>query len=112
MRIKISADSTCDLSPQLIADNQISIVPLYIVRGEESLRDGVTITPDDVYAWTEKTKRPCSTAAVNVEDYAECFRNTCRTPMLLSILPSAANVLLLSKRRNGRTILQERLCRR
>lgn len=73
MRIKISADSTCDLSPQLIADNQISIVPLYIVRGEESLHDGVTITPDDVYAWTEKTKRPCSTAAVNVEDYAEYF---------------------------------------
>ena len=34
MKIKISADSTCDLSPELIARYNIGITPLYIVRGD------------------------------------------------------------------------------
>ena len=34
MKIKISADSTCDLSPELIARYNIGITPLYIIRGE------------------------------------------------------------------------------
>ena len=50
MNIKISADSTCDLSPELIAHYDIGISPLYIVRDGESLVDGVDITPDEIYA--------------------------------------------------------------
>ena len=36
MKIKISADSTCDLSPELIERYHIGITPLYIIRGEET----------------------------------------------------------------------------
>ena len=54
MNIKISADSTCDLSPELIARYDIGISPLYIVRDGESLVDGVDITPDEIYAHVEK----------------------------------------------------------
>ena len=43
MKIKISADSTCDLSPELIARYNIGITPLYIVRGDETLRDGIDV---------------------------------------------------------------------
>ena len=32
MNIRISADSTCDLSPELIEKYDIRITPLYIVR--------------------------------------------------------------------------------
>lgn len=73
MTIKISADSTCDLSPELIAENQITITPLYIVCGENSLADGIAIQPEEVFAWTREHKRPCSTSAVNVEDYLRVF---------------------------------------
>ena len=73
MTIRISADSTCDLSPELIAENQITITPLYIVCGENSLADGIAIQPDEVFAWTREHKRPCSTSAVNVEDYLRVF---------------------------------------
>ena len=66
MTIRISADSTCDLSPELIAENQITITPLYIVCGENSLADGIAIQPEEVFAWTREHKRPCSTSAVNV----------------------------------------------
>ena len=49
MNIKISADSTCDLSPELVERYRIGIAPLYIVRDGESLVDGVDITPDEIY---------------------------------------------------------------
>lgn len=74
MKIKISADSTCDLSQELIEAYNIGITPLYIVRGEEALRDGIDITPQDIYAYVESQGTLCSTAAVNVTDYLEVFQ--------------------------------------
>ena len=74
MNIKISTDSTCDLSPELIQRYDIGISPLYIVRDGESLVDGVDITPDEIYAHVEAGGSMCSTAAVSVYDYVEFFR--------------------------------------
>ena len=74
MNIKISADSTCDLSPELVERYRIGIAPLYIVRDGESLVDGVDITPDEIYAHVEAGGSMCSTAAVSVYDYVEFFR--------------------------------------
>ena len=73
MNIKISADSTCDLSPALIAQYGIDITPLYIVRGEETLRDGVDVAPEEIYDYVRKTGKLCHTAAVNVSDYITFF---------------------------------------
>ena len=74
MNIKISADSTCDLSPELVERYRIGIAPLYIVRDGESLVDGVDITPDEIYDPVAKGGSMCSTAAVAVYDYEEFFR--------------------------------------
>ena len=74
MNIKISADSTCDLSPALIAQYGIDITPLYIVRGEETLRDGIDIVPEEIYEYVRKTGKLCHTAAVNVSDYITFFK--------------------------------------
>ena len=74
MNIKISADSTCDLSPELVERYRIGIAPLYIVRDGESLVDGVDITPDEIYDHAAKGGSMRSTAAVSVYDYEEFFR--------------------------------------
>ena len=79
MNIKISADSTCDLSPALIAQYGIDITPLYIVRGEETLRDGVDIVPEEIYDYVRKTGQLCHTAAVNVSDYITFFKTQLET---------------------------------
>ena len=73
MNIKISADSTCDLSPALREQYGIDITPLYIVRGEETLRDGIDIVPEEIYEYVRKTGQLCHTAAVNVSDYITFF---------------------------------------
>ena len=79
MNIKISADSTCDLSHELIERYQIGIAPLYIVRDGESLVDGVDITPDQIYDHVSKSGSMCSTAAVSVYDYVTFFRKELET---------------------------------
>ena len=74
MNIRISADSTCDLSPELIEKYDIRITPLYIVRDGQSLVDGKDITPDEIYAHVNSGGGMYSTAAVSVYDYTQFFR--------------------------------------
>ena len=75
MRIKISADSTCDLSPEQIRDNDIYILPLFINKGDESFLDGVTITQDDIFAHVAAGGSLCSTSAASVGIYQDMFEN-------------------------------------
>ena len=67
-KVKIIADSTCDLSPELIKKYDVEIVPLYVTLGDESLRDGVDITPDELYRWADKNKTTPKTAAISQAD--------------------------------------------
>jgi len=73
MKVKISADSTCDLPQDIIKEYNIGIAPLYIVRDGVDLVDGVDITPEDIYAHVEAGGDICSTAAVSVADYIKFF---------------------------------------
>lgn len=73
MRYQITSDSTCDLSPQLQAQYGIRIVPLYVTMGERTLRDGVDVFPDDIYAHVAETGTLPQTAAVNLADYVRLF---------------------------------------
>lgn len=74
MRIHVTSDSTCDLSPELIEQFNIVIAPLYVVLDGKSYKDMIEITPDKVYEYVERTKRVGSTAALNVADYLTFFK--------------------------------------
>ena len=73
MNIKIISDSTCDLSNELIAQHDITIIPLTVVKNGEQFRDGVNITPAEIFAHVAAGGDLCSTAALNVGEYAEAF---------------------------------------
>ncbi len=73
MNIKITADSTCDLSPQQIAQHHITILPLTVSMGGNSYLDGIEATPADIYAHVAKYNELPITAAVNMEQYYKCF---------------------------------------
>jgi len=76
MRIRISADSTCDLSPELLERYDVAITPLYIRLGDRDLKDSIEVTREDIFKYVEETKAIPKTAAVNVGDYVEFFRKT------------------------------------
>lgn len=70
--VKIIADSTCDLSKDLLEKYDISILPLHILLGETEYLDGVNITPKEIYDWsdahgaTPKTSAPSRDAAAEL----------------------------------------------
>ena len=73
MAIKITSDSTCDLSRELLERYDISLMPLYVQKGEETFRDGVDIQPADIFAHVAAGGDLCKTAAGNIEDYTQLF---------------------------------------
>ncbi|MBR4124247.1 MAG: DegV family protein [Clostridia bacterium] len=73
MKIKITADSTADLSQELADKFDIGIIPLVVNLGEEEYLDGETINPDMIYDYVRKTKKLPKTSAVNTVQYKEHF---------------------------------------
>ena len=68
MNVKIVADSTCDLSADLIEKYDITIIPLCIVMGENSYFDGIETTPEEIYKWADTNKTTPKTAAVTIDN--------------------------------------------
>lgn len=73
-KIKIMADSTCDLSKQMLEDFEIETIPLHIVYGSESYDDGITIQPSDIINRYNENKQLPKTAAVSTWEYIERFK--------------------------------------
>ena len=71
--VKIISDSTCDLSPELIARYDIDIIPLHIILGEDDYLDG-HISPEDIYRWSDENNMSPKTAAVSMEDALAAFK--------------------------------------
>lgn len=73
MAIKITSDSTCDLSPELIERHHIELFPLYITLGGKTYRDMVDIFPEDIFRHVDAGGDIATTAAVTPNDYATRF---------------------------------------
>ena len=73
MKIRMTADSTCDLTPELIRKYEIGIAPLSVVIDGEVFHDGVDVTPRDIFRAAEAGKS-VRTAAVNTFEYKEFFK--------------------------------------
>ena len=74
MKIKIIADSTCDLSPELLQKHDITLARLTIVKGDNQFVDGKSIVPADIFAHVAAGGDLCSTTAFNISEYEELFR--------------------------------------
>ena len=73
MKIKILSDSTCDLSQELLNKYDISLVPLSVIKDGIDYKDGVTITPADIFAHVAAGGALCSTSAVSIGEYTDMF---------------------------------------
>ena len=74
MNIKILSDSTCDLSQAILNENNITLVPLTVVMADQQYKDGVTITPAQIFDHVAAGGALCSTSANSVGEYEEWFR--------------------------------------
>ena len=51
--VSIVADSTCDLSQELLDKYKVKMIPLHILLGEKEYEDGVDLRPEEIYAWAQ-----------------------------------------------------------
>ena len=72
-KIRISSDSTCDLSPELVEKYNIAITPLKITLGDTDYTDQIDITPQKIYDYVAETGVLPKTAAVSVGTYTDVF---------------------------------------
>lgn len=77
--VKIFADSTCDLSEELVKRYDITVVPLHIVLDDKEYLDGVEIGPDEIYAWADEHNTTPKTSAVGIEDAMASLQCICDT---------------------------------
>ena len=74
MSVKIIADSTCDLSKELLEKYNVSVLPLHIVLGDKEYKDGLEIGPDEIYQWSDANKEAPKTSAASISDAMELFQ--------------------------------------
>jgi len=73
MKIKISSDSTCDLTRELYEQYDIGIVPLTVIKGQESFRDCVDIWPTDIFDYVAGGGELCKTTAPSPAEFEDKF---------------------------------------
>lgn len=72
--IKIIADSTCDLSQELVEKYDITILPLYIHMGDKECKDGVDVVPKEIFEWSDANETTPKTAAPSVGDVMDIMK--------------------------------------
>lgn len=72
--IRILTDSTSDLTKEIIEKYDITVVPLHVMLGEQEYLDGVNITPDEIYKWSDEHKATPRTSAPSFEDVQAVFK--------------------------------------
>ena len=71
--VRIISDSTCDLSKEMLDKYEVDILPLHVILGDQDFEDGRSITPDEIYRWSDEHKQTPKTAAVSVEEAEKTF---------------------------------------
>lgn len=72
--VRIIADSTCDLSQDLLEKYNIKILPLHILLGEEEYEDGKNISPEEIYRWSDEHGTTPRTSAPSPESTLELYK--------------------------------------
>lgn len=72
-RVCISTETTIDIRQDLLEEFDIRVVPFNILFGEETVEDGLDITPDKIFEFVDKTGVLPRTSAVNEFAYEEHF---------------------------------------
>ena len=74
MSIRIVTDSVADLPPALASANDITVVPAYVIIGNETFREGLDISADRFYERLGTLPRLPTTSQPTMADFQEVYR--------------------------------------
>ena len=73
-KIKITCDSTCDLTKELYEEYDVTVISMGVSMGDDFRQDGKNVTAQELYDYVEREGVLPKTSAVSVGDYEEIFR--------------------------------------
>jgi DegV family protein with EDD domain len=73
MTVKVVTDSTCDIPAHLARDFDITVVPIYVVFGENAYRDRVDLGEEEFYERLVHDQLVPSTSVPAPNDFAEVY---------------------------------------
>ncbi len=74
MAIRIVTDSVADLPPALASANEITVIPAYVIIGNETFRDGLDISADRFYERLGTLPRLPTTSQPTMADFQEVYQ--------------------------------------
>lgn len=74
MSVKIVTDSTADLPQEIVDEFGIKVVPLYLLFGEETFRDGVDISKDEFFERLPKDPNHPTTTQPTPADFVKAYK--------------------------------------
>ena len=72
-KVKITCDSTCDLTPALYEQYDVEVLPLGVTLNDKGYKDSVDISSADVFAYVAEKGILPQTSAVSVGEYLDVF---------------------------------------
>lgn len=72
--IKFCTDSCVDINKDQLQNNDISVLPLYVILGEQEYLDGVNIQPQDIFNYVKGNGILPKTATRSVENYKDFYK--------------------------------------
>lgn len=72
-KIKITCDSTCDLTRELYEKYKVHVVPLTIALGDELRQDTVNIDADELFSYVKESGQLPKTSAISIGEYMDVF---------------------------------------
>ncbi|MDO4280447.1 MAG: DegV family protein [Peptococcaceae bacterium] len=90
--IEIVADSTCDLPKNLIEEYNIHVLPLHILLGEEDHLDGVDLTLEELFAWSDAHQATPKTSAPSLQEAIVLLEPLVATGAEVVCLPISAKL--------------------
>lgn len=73
-KVLITTDSTADLSPEILQSRNIKVIPLYVRFNEDTYRDSIDITTEELYKKVDELGYLPKTQAVSPGDFENFFK--------------------------------------
>ena len=74
MAIRIVTDSASDLPPEIAQRYDVTVIPCYVIIGDETFRDGISLSADSFYERLGTLARPPTTAQPTPGDFEAVYR--------------------------------------
>jgi DegV family protein with EDD domain len=75
-KVAIVADSVCCLPPEIVEKYDIYVVPMEIIYEGKSYRDGIDISPNEVYRIMRKKENLPTTSTASTGDFLNAYRES------------------------------------